>query len=126
MKHNPGFLKLVDQARARVKECTVADVQSRIARGEQFHFIDIREDHEFANDHAKGACHLGKGIIERDIETMIPEKQAAIVLYCGGGFRSVLAADALQQMGYTSVVSMDGGIKAWREAGCPLEGGPPA
>ncbi|MDP3092188.1 MAG: rhodanese-like domain-containing protein [Nitrospira sp.] len=126
MKHNPGFLKLVDQARARVTECTVADVQRRIARGEQFHFIDVREDHEFAADHAKGASHLGKGIIERDIETMIPEKQAAIVLYCGGGFRSVLAADALQQMGYTSVVSMDGGIKAWREAGCPLEGGQPA
>lgn len=126
MKHNPGFLKLVDQARARVTECTVADVQRRIARGEQFHFIDVREDHEFAADHAKGASHLGKGIIERDIETMIPEKQAAIVLYCGGGFRSVLAADALQRMGYTSVVSMDGGIKAWREAGCPLEGGQPA
>jgi rhodanese-related sulfurtransferase len=126
MKHNPGFLKLVDQARARVTECTVADVQRRIARGEQFHFIDVREDHEFATDHAKGASHLGKGIIERDIETMIPEKQAAIVLYCGGGFRSVLAADALQQMGYTSVVSMDGGIKAWREAGYPLEAGQPA
>ena len=126
MKHNPGFLKLVDQARARVKECTVAEVQSRMNRGEKFHFVDIREDHEFAKDRAKGACHLGKGIIERDIETMIPEKQAAIVLYCGGGFRSVLAADALQQMGYTNVVSMDGGIKAWREAGCPLEAGQPA
>ena len=126
MKHNPGFLKLVDQARARVKECTVVDVQSRMARGEQFHFIDVREDHEFAKDHAKGAYHLGKGIIERDIETMIPEKQAAIILYCGGGFRSVLAADALQQMGYTNVVSMDGGIKAWREAGYPLEAGRPA
>lgn len=126
MKHNPGFLKLVDQARVRVKACTVADVQSRMARGEVMHFVDVREDHEFAKDHAKGACHLGKGIIERDIETMIPEKQAAIVLYCGGGFRSVLAADALQQMGYTNVVSMDGGIKAWREAGYPLEGGQPA
>ncbi len=126
MKHNPGFLKLVDQARARVKECTVADVKSRLDRGEQLHFVDVREDHEFAKDHAKGAWHLGKGIIERDIETMIPEKQAPIVLYCGGGFRSVLAADALQQMGYTNVVSMDGGIKAWREAGCPLEKEQPA
>ena len=126
MKHNPGFLKLVDQARTRVKECTVADVQSRMGRGEKFHFVDVREDHEFAKDHAKGACHLGKGIIERDIETMIPEKQAAIVLYCGGGFRSVLAADALQQMGYTNVVSMDGGIRAWKEAGYPLEAGRPA
>ena len=126
MKHNPGFLKLVEQARARVKECTVADVQSRMTRGEKFHFIDVREDHEFAKDHAKGARHLGKGILERDIETVIPEKRAAIVLYCGGGFRSVLAADALQQLGYTSVVSMDGGIKAWREAGYPLEAGQPA
>lgn len=126
MKHNPGFLKLVDQARTRVKECTVADVQSRMTRGEMFYFVDVREDHEFAKDHAKGSCHMGKGIIERDIETMIPEKQAAIVLYCGGGFRSVLAADALQQMGYTNVVSMDGGIKAWREAGYPLEAGQPA
>jgi len=126
MKHNPGFLKLVDQARTRVKECTVADVQRRMARGEKFHFVDVREDHEFAKDHAKGACHLGKGIIERDIEAMIPEKQAPIVLYCGGGFRSVLAADALQQMGYTKVVSMDGGIRAWKEAGCPLEAGRPA
>ena len=126
MKHNPGFLKLVDQTRTRVKECTVADVRSRQARGEQFHFVDVREDHEFAKDHAKGARHLGKGIIERDIETLIPDKQASIVLYCGGGFRSVLAADALQQMGYTNVISMDGGIKAWREADGPLEGGPPA
>lgn len=126
MKHNPGFLKLVDQARTRVKECTVADVQSRMARGERLYFVDVREDHEFAEDHAKGACHLGKGIIERDIETMISEKQTAIVLYCGGGFRSVLAADALQQMGYTNVVSMAGGIKAWKEAGYPLEAGRPA
>ncbi len=126
MKHNPGFLKLVDQARTRVKECTVADVQRRLARGEGFHFVDVREDHEFAKDHAKGARHLGKGIIERDIEGLIPDRQAPIVLYCGGGFRSVLAADALQQMGYTNVISMDGGIKAWREAGGPLEGGPPA
>jgi rhodanese-related sulfurtransferase len=126
VKHNPGFLKLVDQARARVKECTVTDVKRRLDRGEVFHFVDVREDHEFAQDHAKGARHLGKGIIERDIEMMIPDKQAPIVLYCGGGFRSVLAADALQQMGYTSVASMDGGIKAWREAGCPLESGQPA
>ena len=126
MKHNPGFLKLVDRARARVKECTVGDVKSRLDRGEAFHFVDVREDHEFAKDHAKGARHLGKGIIERDIETMIPDKQAPVVLYCGGGFRLVLAADALQQMGYTNLVSMDGGIKAWKEAGYPLEAGQPA
>ena len=121
MQHNPGFLRLVEQARQRVKECTVAEVQARLARGEQFHFIDVREDHEFWIDHATGARHLGKGIIERDIETVIPDKQASIVLYCGGGYRSVLVADTLQQMGYTHVISMDGGIKAWRDAGFPLE-----
>ena len=121
MKHNPGFLKLVDQAKQRVKECSVAEVKTRLDRGEQFHFIDIREDHEFAQDHAKGARHLGKGIIERDIESVVPDQQDAIVLYCGGGYRSALAADALQQMGYKNVLSMDGGIRAWREAGFPLE-----
>ena len=84
-------------------------------------FFDVREDHEFAKDHAKGARHVGKGIIERDIETMVPDKEAPLLLYCGGGFRSALAADALQQMGYTNVTSMDGGIKAWREAGYPME-----
>jgi len=121
MQHNPGFLRLVEQARQRVKECTAADVQARLARGEQFHFIDVREDHEFWMDHAAGARHLGKGIIERDIETVIPDKQAPIVLYCGGGYRSVLVADTLQQMGYTNVISMGGGIKAWRDAGLSLE-----
>ena len=121
MKHNPGFLKLVDAARARVKECTVTQAKARLDRGDVMHFLDVREDHEFAKDHAKGARHLGKGIIERDVETRIPNKEAAILLYCGGGYRSVLAADALQQMGYTSVVSMEGGIKAWRDAGYPME-----
>ena len=121
MKHNPGFLKLVDAARARVKECTVAQAKERLERGEVQHFLDVREDHEFAKDHAKGARHLGKGIIERDVETIIPDKEAAIVLYCGGGYRSALAADVLQQMGYRNVVSMDGGIKAWRDAGYPME-----
>ncbi len=121
MKHNPGFLKLVDAARARVKECTVAQAKERLDRGEVSRFLDVREDHEFAKDHAKGARHLGKGIIERDVETLIPDKEAAIVLYCGGGYRSALAADVLQQMGYRNVVSMDGGIKAWRDAGYPME-----
>ena len=125
MNHNPGFLELVERVRLRVKECTVAEVLARMARGESFHLVDVREDHEFAKDHVRGARHLGKGIIERDIEAVIPEKAAPIVLYCGGGFRSVLAADALQQMGYANVVSMDGGIKAWRTAGGPLEAGPP-
>lgn len=102
-------------------ECTVADVQARVARGEHFHFIDVREDHEFWIDHAAGARHLGKGIIERDIETVIPDKQAPVVLYCGGGYRSVLVADTLQQMGYTHVISLAGGIRALRDAGFPLE-----
>lgn len=121
MKHNPGFLKLVNAARARVKEWTVAQVKARLDRGEVQHFLDVREDEEFAKGHANGACHLGKGIIERDVETRIPDKAASIVVYCGGGYRSALAADALQQMGYSNVVSMDGGITAWRNAGYPME-----
>jgi len=121
MKHNPGFLKLVDAARARVKEWTVVEAKARLDRGQVTHFLDVREDHEFAEAHAKGARHLGKGIIERDVETLIPHKEEVILLYCGGGYRSVLAADALQQMGYMNVVSMDGGVKAWRDAGYPME-----
>jgi len=123
MKHNPGFVKLVEQAKQRIKECSIAEVKAKLDRGEPFHFIDVREDHEFAKDHARGARHLGRGILERDIETVIPDKQAGIILYCGGGFRSALAADNLQQMGYANVRSMDGGIRAWREAGYPLEQG---
>jgi rhodanese-related sulfurtransferase len=121
MKHNPGFLKLVETAKRQIKECTVAEVKAKLERGESFHFLDVREDEEFAKDRAKGARHLGKGVIERDIETVIPDKHAQIVLYCGGGFRSALAADSLRQMGYTQVRSMAGGIRAWREAGYPLE-----
>lgn len=121
MKHNPGFLKLVDAARARVKECSIAEAKARLERGEVAHFFDVREDHEFVKDHAKGARHVGKGIIERDIETLVTDKHAAILLYCGGGYRSALAADVLTQMGYTNVTSMDGGIRAWREAGYPIE-----
>jgi rhodanese-related sulfurtransferase len=121
MKHNPGFLKMVDAARTRVKECTVTQAKTMLDRGEVVHFLDVREDCEFAMAHAKGARHLGKGIIERDVETLIPNKGEAILLYCGGGYRSVLAADALQHMGYTNVQSMDGGITGWREAGYPME-----
>ena len=121
MKHNPGFLKLVDAARARVKECTIAEARAKLDRGEVAYFLDVREDNEFAKDHAKGARHLGKGIIERDIETLIPDKEVPIILYCGGGYRSALAADALQQMGYSNVISMGGGIRAWRDAGYPME-----
>ena len=122
MKHNPGFLKLVEQAKRSIKECTIADVKVKLDRGDSFHLIDVREDNEFAKDHAKGATHLGRGILERDIETVIPNKQAEIVLYCGGGYRSALAAESLRQMGYTNVQSMDGGMRAWREAGYPIEG----
>ncbi|SEN56368.1 rhodanese-like domain-containing protein [Nitrosomonas marina] len=121
MQHNPGFLKLVDDARQRIGECTAADVMARLEKGVSFHFIDVREDHEYQSDHAAGARHLGKGVIERDIETQIPDKHAPIVLYCGGGYRSALAADALQQMGYSNVLSMEGGIKSWRDAGYPME-----
>ncbi len=121
MIHNPGFLTRVNAARAQVRECTVSDVKARLDRAEPFHFVDVREDHEFAEDHAAGAIHIGKGVIERDIETMLPDKTQPIILYCGGGYRSVLAAESLGQMGYTNVVSMDGGIKAWRAAGYPIE-----
>ena len=123
MKHNPGFLTLVEEAKKKIKECAVADVKAKLDRGERFHFIDVREDNEFAVDHAKGALHLGRGILERDIETVIPDQLAEIVLYCGGGYRSALAADNLRRMGYTNVVSMDGGIRAWREAGYPIQKG---
>lgn len=123
MKHNPGFLKLVEEAKKKITECTAADVKAKLDRGERFHFIDVREDNEFAVDHAKGAVHLGRGILERDIETVIPDRQAGIVLYCGGGYRSALAADNLRRMGYTNAISMDGGIRAWREAGYPIEKG---
>jgi rhodanese-related sulfurtransferase len=121
MKHNPGFLKLVEDAKRRIRTCTIADVKARLERGESFHFLDVREDHEYAKDRAKGAVHLGRGILERDIETKIPDKSAPIVLYCGGGFRSALAADSLLRMGYQNVVSMDGGIREWRDAGYPME-----
>ena len=123
MKHNPGFLRLVEDVKKRIDECTIHDVKMKVDRAESFHLIDVREDHEFAKDHAKGARHLGRGILERDIETVIPDKAASIVLYCGGGFRSALAADSLRQMGYTNVSSMDGGMRAWREAGYPIETG---
>jgi rhodanese-related sulfurtransferase len=120
VKHNPEFLKIVERAKQRIQECTVADVKAKLDRGEPIRFLDVREDHEFAKDHAKGARHLGRGILERDIEGLIPDKQAAIILYCGGGYRSALAAESLQQMGYRNVISMAGGIKAWRDAGFPM------
>jgi len=123
MKHNPEFLKLVEGVKKRVRECTIREVKAKMDREEAFHFLDVREDHEFVKDHARGARHVGRGVLERDIETAIPDKASPIILYCGGGFRSALAADSLQQMGYTNVMSMDGGIRAWREAGYPIETG---
>jgi rhodanese-related sulfurtransferase len=123
MKHSPGFLAIVNDAKTRVAECTIADVKARRERGEPFEFVDVREDAEWAVDRAAGARHIGRGVLERDVETLIPDKATPIVLYCGGGFRSALAADNLQKMGYTKVISMDGGIRAWREAGYPVEKG---
>ena len=120
-QHAPGFLKLVTDAKSRVRECTVDDVKSRLAAGEKFVLVDVREEGEFAAGHAAGAVHLGKGVIERDIEAKVPDPATPLVLYCGGGFRSALAADAVQKMGYTNVVSMDGGWSAWVKAGMPTE-----
>jgi rhodanese-related sulfurtransferase len=115
--HPPRFLGLVNDARKRITETTVNAVKSRLEAGEKFHLIDVREDDEFATGHLPGAIHLSKGIIERDIEKMIPNADADIVLYCGGGYRSALAADNLTRMGYTSAISMDGGYRAWHDAG---------
>jgi rhodanese-related sulfurtransferase len=122
-KHSPRFLQIVDESRKRIKETTVEQVKAKLDRGDKFHLIDVREESEFAKDHLPKAVHLGKGIIERDIEEKIPDTKAEVVLYCGGGFRSALAADNLQKMGYTNVISMDGGIRDWREKGYPLEKG---
>jgi len=119
-QHPPRFLKIVDDARSRVRETNVDAVKSRMDRGDKFLLVDVREESEFAKDHLPGAIHLGKGVIERDIEGRVPELGTEMVLYCGGGFRSALAADNLQKMGYTNVISMDGGIREWREKAYPL------
>jgi len=119
--HTPGFLKLVTDAKSRVKECTVADVVARQASGDTFILVDVREESEYAAGHAAGAVHIGKGVIERDLETKVPDPTTPLVLYCGGGYRSALAADAAQKMGYTNVISMDGGWRAWTEKGLPVE-----
>jgi rhodanese-related sulfurtransferase len=119
-QHPPRFLKIVDDAKTRVRETDVAEVKKKIDSGEKFLLVDVREESEFAKDHLPGAIHLGKGVIERDIEARVPDLDAEIVLYCGGGFRSALAADNLQKMGYKNVISMDGGIRDWREKGYPL------
>jgi rhodanese-related sulfurtransferase len=121
MQHHPGFLNLVDSVLPRIQEVSVEAVQGWQRAGETFSLIDVREDHEWLVDRAKGAIHVGRGILERDIESLVPDLDTLIVLYCGGGFRSALAADNLQQMGYTRVRSLAGGIKAWRAAQAPLE-----
>jgi rhodanese-related sulfurtransferase len=119
-QHPPRFLKIVDDARTRIRERNVDDVKKRMDRGDKFLLVDVREESEFAKDHLPGAIHLGKGVIERDIEARVPDLDAEMILYCGGGFRSALAADNLQKMGYTNVISMDGGIRGWREKSYPL------
>ena len=119
MAHAPQFLKLVNDSKARVKETNVADVKRRMDAGEEFLLVDVREDNEWANGHVPGAVHMGRGVIERDIEQTVPDTQAKMILYCGGGFRSALVADNLQKMGYSNVESMDGGWKGWVSAGLP-------
>jgi rhodanese-related sulfurtransferase len=123
MAHSAQFLKLVQDAKSRVKETNVADVKRRMDAGEKFILVDVREDNEWAQGHLPGAVHLGKGIIERDIEQQVPDTGAKLILYCGGGFRSALAGDNLQKMGYTNVESMDGGWKGWLSAGLPTTKG---
>jgi rhodanese-related sulfurtransferase len=116
-QHPPRFLKIVDDAKTRVRETNVDEVKKKMDQGRKLTLVDVREESEFAKDHLPGAIHLGKGIIERDIEARVPDLNAEIILYCGGGFRSALAADNLQRMGYKNVISMDGGIRDWREKG---------
>ena len=123
MAHAPQFLKLVTESKAKIKETNVADVQRRMDTGEKFLLVDVREDNEWANGHLPGAVHMGRGIIERDIEAQVPDTGTRLVLYCGGGFRSALVAENLQKMGYKNVESMDGGWKGWLSAGLPTAKG---
>jgi rhodanese-related sulfurtransferase len=120
VKHSEGFLRLAEDARARVREVTVAEARARVGEGALL--VDVREDREWEQGHAAGAEHLGRGVIERDVEARVPDRDAELILYCGGGYRSALAADNLQRMGYTNVFSLAGGWRAWREAGAPVEG----
>jgi len=122
LKHSPGFLKLVDDAKSRVREVDVDEARRKLENGGAT-LIDVREDSEWSTGHARGARHMGKGVIERDIEASIPDKAEELILYCGGGFRSALSADNLRKMGYTNVASMAGGWRAWQAAGAPIEKG---
>lgn len=119
MKHSEGFLNLVNDAKSRVKETNVSQIKQRMDKGDKFVLVDVREDNEWAKGHISGAVHMGKGVIERDVEAKYPDKNTELVLYCGGGFRSALSADNLQKMGYKNVSSMDGGWRGWNEAGFP-------
>jgi len=121
MVHSPGFLKLVDDAKSRVKQIDIAGYQKMVEAGEPHLLVDTREESEWASGRVAGAVHMSRGIIERDIETKVPDKAASMVLYCGGGFRSALVADNLQKMGYENVISLDGGWRALKESGLPLE-----
>jgi rhodanese-related sulfurtransferase len=123
MQHAPRFLKIVNDAKSRVKETTVDQVKQQLDSGDKILLVDVREESEFAKDHLPGAMHLGKGVIERDVETRVPDPNTPMVLYCGGGFRSAMAADNLQKMGYTNVLSMDGGVREWREKNYPMTKG---
>jgi rhodanese-related sulfurtransferase len=120
-QHAPGFLRIVQEAKTRVQECTVEDVRRRLEAGETFLLIDVREEHEYIVGRLPGALHLSKGVIERDVEAKVPDPETPLVLYCGGGFRSALAADNLVRMGYVNVISMDGGWRVWTEKGYPVE-----
>ena len=119
--HTEGFLKLVNDAKAHIQQIDIEGYRKLAASGVKFLLIDVREDNEWTAGHAAGAMHLGKGIIERDIETLVPEKSVTMVLYCGGGYRSALAAEAVGKMGYTRAISLDGGWRAWQQAGLPVE-----
>lgn len=121
MASNPRFHQIVEVAKKNVRECSVQDVQAKQAGGQPFRIIDVREESEWAKGHVPGAVHIGKGVLERDIEAQVPEVETELALYCGGGSRSTLAADALQRMGYTNVWSLQGGFKSWKDAGLPIE-----
>jgi rhodanese-related sulfurtransferase len=121
MQHSPGFQALVSAAKAKIRETTIEEVSARLKNGERLLLVDVREDDEWRAGHIPGSIHLGKGVIERDIEEEIPNHSAEIILYCGGGFRSAIAAESLQKMGYTNVLSMDGGIRGWKEAGLSVQ-----
>ncbi|MCA9172875.1 MAG: sulfurtransferase [Planctomycetales bacterium] len=121
MQHTPRFLEIVNDARSRITECTIDEMRAMREGGDSFTLVDVREESEFAAAHIPGAVHLGKGVIERDIESRFPDADTKLVLYCGGGYRSALAADNLQKMGYRNVISMDGGFRGWKDAGHEVE-----